>query len=124
MNGIIEMFKAHMYGDLSESYLKYTAYAWYKQVADLALSNDLQEFSQLAGFYVYMVSSSPNQNFHQNISNCHRYCGEINIKNVAIYWWYFSEKFWLELKQPHDHVQSYALRHTKLLIDYTKISIH
>ena len=27
MNGSIEMFKAHMYGDLSESYLKYTAYA-------------------------------------------------------------------------------------------------
>ena len=54
-------------------------------MADLALSNDLQEFFQLAGFYVYMVSSSPNQNFHQNISNCHRYCGEINIKNVAIY---------------------------------------
>ena len=67
-----------MYGDLSESYLKYTAYVRYvKRVADLALSNDLQGFSQLAGFY---VSSSPNQNFHQIISNYHRYCGEIDIK--------------------------------------------
>ena len=59
------MFEEHMYGDLSESYLKYTAYARQKRVADLALSNDLQDFSQLPGFYDYMVSSRPNQNFHK-----------------------------------------------------------
>ena len=117
MNRSIEMFKAHVrmwelsqVHSLCKIHVEASGRSCSEQRSSRILSGSC--FLRLHG------SSSPNQNFHKNISNCHRYCGEIDIKMYLYTDDNFGENFGWNRSNHMIMFKAMHERHTKLLIDF------